>query len=71
VKNIIAVILLILCITFIMTEGTVGAETTVRYHNAKTLGMGNTRVAGGYDYNGFVDNPALLSRVKYFRFSIN
>ena len=32
--------------------------------------MGNTRVAGGFGYNGFVDNPALLSRVKIVRFSI-
>ena len=32
--------------------------------------MGNTKVAGGFGYNGFVDNPALLSRVKLVRFSI-
>ena len=69
VKNRVTFILL-LCIALITVEGPAGAETTVRYHNAKTLGMGNARVAGGYDYNGFVDNPALLSRVKYVRFSI-
>ena len=32
--------------------------------------MGNTRIAGGFGYNGFIDNPALLSRVKIVRFSI-
>jgi len=45
-------------------------DKTVIYRNAKTLGMGNARVAGGFGYNGFVDNPALLARVRYVRLSI-
>jgi hypothetical protein len=32
--------------------------------------MGNTKIAGGYNYNGFVSNPALLARVKPFRLSV-
>jgi hypothetical protein len=32
--------------------------------------MGDTKVAGGYNYNGFVDNPALLYRIRITRFSI-
>ena len=47
-----------------------GADDTITYDNAKALGMGNARIAGGFNYNGFVDNPALLSRVRYVRFSI-
>jgi len=47
-----------------------GAEDTIDYSNAKAIGMGNTKIAGGFSYNGFVDNPALLSRVGVVRFSI-
>jgi hypothetical protein len=50
--------------------GSVAADKTVRYDNAKTFGLGNTKVAGGFGYNGFIDNPALLSRVELVRFSI-
>jgi hypothetical protein len=42
----------------------------ITYRNAKSLGMGDTRIAGGFGYNGFVDNPALLSRINKVRFSI-
>lgn len=40
------------------------------YRNVKSIGMGDTRVMNGFSYNGFIDNPALLSRVKYFRMDI-
>ena len=43
---------------------------TVSYNDTKTAGMGDTKVAGGFNYNGFVDNPALLSRVRNVRFSL-
>ncbi len=45
-------------------------DKTIRYMNTKTIGVGGARVAGGYSYNGFVDNPALLSRVNGFSLSI-
>ncbi len=48
----------------------VHADKTIKYRNATTLGMGDAKVAGGIGYNGFVDNPALLSRVNLLRFSI-
>ena len=32
--------------------------------------MGDAKIAGGFSYNGFVDNPALLMRVKNVRFSL-
>jgi len=46
------------------------ADKTMFYPNAKALGMGNTRIAGGFRYNGFIDNPALLARVPHIRFGI-
>ena len=45
-------------------------ELVTTYRNVKAIGMGDTRIAGGMDYNGFIDNPALLSRVNTLRFSI-
>ena len=45
-------------------------DQTVTYRNIKTMGMGNARIAGGHSYNGFIDNPALLSRVEFLRFSV-
>ena len=50
--------------------GLAAADQTVSYHNVKTVGMGDTRIAGGFGYNGFVDNPALLSRIKLLQFSV-
>ena len=50
--------------------GYVSADETIGYRNAKTLGMGDAKVAGGFGYNGFVDNPALLSRIGLLSFSI-
>ncbi|HDY88218.1 MAG TPA: hypothetical protein ENH82_08910 [bacterium] len=61
---------LLLCFFLFNLAGSVYADKTIRYRNAKTLGMGDTRIAGGFGYNGFVDNPALLSRVGIVRFSI-
>lgn len=58
------------CLLIFCFASSPAADQTVSYHNIKTIGMGNTRIAGGFDYNGFVDNPALLSRVKLVRFSI-
>lgn len=46
------------------------ADATVKSQNARTIGMGDARVAGGFGYNGFVDNPALLSRTQFLRISI-
>ena len=46
------------------------ADDTIYYPNAKALGMGNARMAGGFGYNGFVHNPALLERVDHFRLSV-
>lgn len=45
-------------------------DKTVLYRNAKTIGMGDARVAGGLGYNGFIYNPALLGRVEHFRLSL-
>lgn len=59
------------CILLVCSAAHVSAAgRTISYRNAKTIGMGNTRIAGGFGYNGFIDNPALLSRVKIVRFSI-
>jgi len=58
-------------ILVVLFAGTVIAENaTLSYNNAKTIGMGNAKVAGGFGYNGFIDNPALLSRVKNVKFSV-
>ncbi len=46
------------------------AGNTVNYRNAKAVALGDSRIAGGFGYNGFVDNPALLSRVGALRFSL-
>jgi hypothetical protein len=46
------------------------SQQGITYRNVKSIGMGDTRIAGGFGYNGFVDNPALLSRVNGIRFSI-
>ena len=58
----------LLLITF--TVDVSARDNTLTYRNAKSIGMGDTRIAAGFNYNGFVDNPALLSRVKYVRFSL-
>ena len=63
-------ILTLLCVVFLALSGSSFADKTIRYRNAKTLGLGDAKVAGGFSYNGFVDNPALLSRVGVVRFSI-
>jgi len=42
----------------------------ISYRNVKAIGMGDARIAGGMGYNGFIDNPALLSRIHGIRFSI-
>ena len=54
----------------LMTVAAVSADDTVAYNNAKSVGMGSARIAGGFNYNGFVDNPALLARVNGIRFSV-
>jgi hypothetical protein len=46
------------------------ANQGITYRNVKAIGMGDARVAGGIGYNGFVDNPALLSRVNGVTFSV-
>jgi hypothetical protein len=46
------------------------AERAIIFRNVKALGMGGTRIAGGMEYNGFIDNPALLGRVEHFRMSL-
>ncbi|MFC1692374.1 hypothetical protein ACFL1R_02590 [Candidatus Latescibacterota bacterium] len=65
------VYIIIVCVMVFSLAGTVSAgNNTISYRNAKTIGMGDARIAGGFTYNGFVDNPALLSRVKIIRFSV-
>ncbi|MFC1538228.1 hypothetical protein ACFL6H_02295 [Candidatus Latescibacterota bacterium] len=62
--------IIIITLLMLLIPGTVFAEKTISYNNAKIMGMGGTRVANGFNYNGFIHNPALLSRVKVIRFSI-
>jgi hypothetical protein len=61
---------IIVCFMMLAIAGTAYADKTITYNNAKSLGMGGAKVAGGFNYNGFIDNPALLSRVKVIRFSV-
>ena len=58
--------LIILCFAGTALPG----EQSISYRNAKAVGIGDTKVAGGFDYNGFIDNPALLSRVGIIRANI-
>lgn len=51
-------------------SGIAFSDNTISYRNAKTLGMGDAKVAGGFGYNGFIDNPALLARTPFLRISI-
>jgi hypothetical protein len=60
----------VLGIIAVLSVVAANADTGASYSNVKAIGMGDTRVAGGMEYNGFVDNPALLSRVKHFRMSL-
>ncbi|MCD6307421.1 MAG: hypothetical protein J7M24_00340, partial [Candidatus Latescibacteria bacterium] len=69
-KNVIIAMLAFSVAAVCLSRPVSAGDRTVRYLNAKTTGVGGARVAGGYSYNGFVDNPALLSRVKGVRFSI-
>lgn len=46
------------------------AEPDMIYRNAKAMGMGDTKVAGGFTYNGFIHNPSLLTRVRRLRFCV-
>ena len=57
-----------LVIYTILNSPAEAAEPDMLFNNAKALGMGNTKVAGGFTYNGFINNPALLMRVKNIRF---
>ncbi len=67
-KNI--TISILFCFILIADPGSVSADKTINYNNAKMLGAGGTHIANGYNYNGFIHNPALLSRVRGIRFSI-
>jgi len=69
-KNVILFILAFSVAAVCLSPSVSAGDRTVRYLNAKTVGVGGARVAGGHSYNGFVDNPALLSRVEGVRFSI-
>jgi hypothetical protein len=51
-------------------SGIAFSDNIASYRNAKALGMGDTKVAGGFGYNGFVNNPALLTRTPVFRISV-
>ena len=64
------VLFIILCFMIFSLAVSAYSDSTIRYRNAKTLGMGDARIAGGFGYNGFVDNPALLSRAGLLRFSV-
>ena len=46
------------------------AEPDMLYRNAKSIGMGNVKVAGEFNYNGFINNPALLTKIKKIRFCL-
>jgi len=61
---------IMLCFVVFSLSGSASADRTIKYRNAKTLGMGDAKIAGGFGYNGFIDNPALLSRAGLLRFSI-
>ena len=63
-------VLSLVCMLIMFTNDIGASEETIYLRNAKALGMGNTKVAGGFNYNGFVDNPALLARVKPFRLTL-
>lgn len=54
----------------IVLSSSANAERSITFRNVKALGMGDTRIAGGMEYNGFIDNPALLGRVNHFRMSL-
>lgn len=62
--------ILALVVLVIVLAPSASAERGTTYRNVKAIGMGDTRIAGGMEYNGFIDNPALLSRVNHLRFSI-
>lgn len=69
-KKIILTVFIVCLTIFSFTCPVFSGNRTVSYSDTKTAGMGDAKVAGGFNYNGFVDNPALLSRVKYVRFSL-
>jgi len=54
----------------IVLASSANAERSITFRNVKALGMGDTKIAGGMEYNGFIDNPALLGRVDHFRMSL-
>lgn len=60
----------LVCVLILCVSDAWAVEKTIYSNNAKALGMGNTKVAGGFNYNGFVDNPALLARVTPFRLTL-
>ena len=70
VKKIILTVCIVCLTIFSFACPVFSGNRTVSYSNTKTIGMGDAKIAGGFNYNGFVDNPALLSRVKYVRFSL-
>ena len=69
-KKIIYTLAIVCFMVFGFVRTVFSSNRTVSYNNAKTAGMGDTKVTGGFNYNGFVDNPALLTRVKNIRFSL-
>lgn len=60
----------VLCAMIFSLTAASFADQGISYRNVKAIGMGDARIAGGMGYNGFVDNPALLTRINILRFSI-
>jgi hypothetical protein len=47
-----------------------GADQGLMYRDVRTIGMGDTKIAGGRGGIDFVSNPALLSTVNHVSFSV-
>jgi len=60
----------VLALIVLFTIPSNAEDRTINYRNAKAIGMGDARIAGGFGYNGFIYNPALLARVSNVRFAL-
>ncbi|MCE5250994.1 hypothetical protein LLG96_12315 [bacterium] len=69
-KNRVFSCILVYALTLSFGGTAFAVDPTIMYRNTKTIGMGDAKIAGGYGYNGFINNPALLARVPVLRFSI-
>jgi hypothetical protein len=69
-KNTVFSCLLACVLTISFTGNSFATDPTIMYRNTKTIGMGDAKIAGGFGYNGFINNPALLSRFNVVKFSL-